>query len=176
MEALTPDQLAVYTLVKKFVERQRIVFGAIVELRPDRAAAWGMIPVDQLPEHLRVRDKYSIIFRGDWGDNKEWHYFLHGGGCRLIHSTTGEPIEWDAPNVQRFDRHWFANWVKWTLTQRNEEPAIVTIKSQEIASDRLESFLLTILDQLQILGMLIAGEGNYSNKHIIKELAQQDSQ
>jgi hypothetical protein len=119
MERLTDDQAAVYTLIKKFIELQKLAFDAIVELRPDRAVTWGMIPVASLPIDFKWPDKSSIVFRGDWGKAKEWHYFLHGGGCRLIHKVTAEPIEWDAPNIQRFDRYWFANWVKWTLDQQN---------------------------------------------------------
>src|SRR5688572_17128800 len=49
---------------------------------------------------LRASER-ELTQSGVWHDreNSEWRYFLHGSGCRLTHTQTGEPIDWDCPDV-----------------------------------------------------------------------------
>lgn len=58
-----------------------------------------------------ARNWQSGIWRGTW---KHW---AHGHGCRLTHLETGEPIEWDAPDLLAFDDSWFGNHLEWRIQQ-----------------------------------------------------------
>jgi hypothetical protein len=165
MEKLTSNQLAVYRLVERFVERQKIVFDAMIELHPILMFRAGVIPESQLSPITRARGKPSIIFVGDWGGAKEWNYFLHGAGCRLIHKITNEPIDWDAPDTQRFDRHWFFVWVKWLLGQADNAELAAIFTSVNLIDITLEKFLFDMLDQLQNLGRLVQVNPPYFNKY-----------
>ncbi len=149
MEHLNLTQLAVYKLVKAFVERQKIVFDAMMELHPRLMSRYRVIPLQ--PE----QDKWPMTFIGDWGEAKEWNYFLHGAGCRLIHKLTGEPIEWDASDVKRFDSYWFTKWVEWYLEQEHDDESIRIIKLLGFLDrDRLREFISDNLSQLHNLGLL----------------------
>jgi hypothetical protein len=155
---LNPTQLAVYKLIKVFVERQKIVFGAMIELHPLLMARAGVIPESQLPQNVKERRLSSIVFAGDWGEAKEWNYYLHGAGCRLVHKTTGEPIEWDASDVKRFDSYWFTKWIEWSLEQESYGESIEVIKSHgNLDGDRLREFVFDTLSQLHDLGVLAQG-------------------
>ena len=55
---------------------------------------------------------------GIWHDHEqnEWKYFLHGGGCRLVNYKTGEPIDWDCPDVNSYDKYKFLCHFEWQLS------------------------------------------------------------
>jgi len=55
---------------------------------------------------------------GIWRDseNNEWRYFLHGSGCRLTNVNTGEPIDWDCPDVNKYDKWKFMFHLMWQLS------------------------------------------------------------
>jgi Domain of unknown function (DUF6896) len=55
---------------------------------------------------------------GIWrdGENNEWRYFLHGSGCRLTNTQTGEPIDWDCPDVNKYDKWKFMFHLLWQLS------------------------------------------------------------
>ena len=94
---LALSQKAVHNLSKEFVERQQIVKSALMELRPDFFVRPGQVYQHPTKEQLKGK------FTGKWGINQEWKYKVHGQGCKLIHIDTLEPIEWDSPEVNRFD-------------------------------------------------------------------------
>ena len=56
--------------------------------------------------------------RGIWHDSEqnEWEYYLHGGGCKLTNVETGEPINWDAPNVNSFTQMFFERHLLWQVS------------------------------------------------------------
>jgi len=142
-------QLAVHSLVSSFVQRQKLVLAALSEIRPDLLDMVGEKRVRPTKEYIKLTQS------GYWGEDKEWRYFIHGRGCRLIHTVTKEPIEWDAPDVQRFDPYWFVNWVNWLLTQGDENKIIPIIKSRiEEQTDGLRNLIFDLLEQLQQLGAL----------------------
>src|SRR4051812_9849804 len=102
---------SIYELISKFVSRQSLVFQAVKELRPHILVSTGAIS----GENIKNTSRFDIPQTGIWGANQDWKYFLHGLGCKLIHTETQEPIEWNAPNPNAFDKFWFANWLKWYL-------------------------------------------------------------
>jgi hypothetical protein len=114
---------AVYLLVERFVQRQQLPLEVIREFRP----YW----VDST-KHRPSKKYASATGTGYWGENNEWRYYLHGVGCRLIHTITGEPVDWDASDPYRFDPYWFVEWLSWFLRQNvffrqpDEDNAILT--------------------------------------------------
>ncbi|MBC7812315.1 MAG: hypothetical protein H7175_14260, partial [Burkholderiales bacterium] len=102
---------------------------------------------------------------GLWGENQEWEYLLHGGGCRLTHTVTQERIEWDASNLRRFDRGWFVNHLKWRLDQPVEDESVSVFKAwyEDVASSKpkvnpssrpLHDAVFPLLEELAQLGLL----------------------
>jgi len=101
---MNEEQAEVYRLVVQFVQRQELVYQLLRQLRPRFVPKPG-----EHPPRL-TRKAATATQRGRWG---EWRYRIHGGGCELVHDTTGEPIQWDSPDVRRFDPNWFVDWVRW---------------------------------------------------------------
>lgn len=99
-------------LIVEYVARQQLVYEAILQLSPVKLVVHDK-SIDTL-EVCYLADKYKHIpGRGIWQRYGTWHYFLHGGGCRLTNIISGEPIEWDAPHLNRFYVVWFVNWLSW---------------------------------------------------------------
>jgi hypothetical protein len=139
-------QRAIYSLVKRFVERQQLVFDIIKELRP-----YLVNTGTRRPDRVSLRKTTS----GYWGIDHEWEYFMHGGGCKLTHTVTHEVIEWDAPDLQRFDPYWFTNWVSWFLGQYPQDSLAQVINSHTSNDpDSLRNFLFDLLGQLKELRQL----------------------
>jgi hypothetical protein len=114
MVELTPIQMSLYKLVEVFVERQELVFKAMKQLRPDIVARHENTYAPEMLAQLTLEYRRHPQ-SGYWGESQEWEYFLHGGGCRLTHRTTGEVIEWDIGSLKRFDKSWFVNWLMWLI-------------------------------------------------------------
>ena len=68
-----------------------------------------------LIEAIKRNTERQFSQRGTWGNDDKWEYFLHGGGCLLTNKETGEPINWDCPNIKSFDVFFFHNHLKWQL-------------------------------------------------------------
>jgi hypothetical protein len=125
MEQLTPLQSAVLSLAKQYCERQAIVRDALRELRPHL-----LMPLENRGTPKQWAAALSIQHPlGNWGENGEWAYFLHGIGCRLTHNQTGEKIEWDAGDLNTFDLNWFLHWLQWRLKQTGDSEMIETVRS-----------------------------------------------
>jgi hypothetical protein len=111
-------QVAVLALIRRYVARQQTAADAMQQLRPD---LWFQTYQKEWTAAILVKLKAlqaqvaGIPQKGYWGEHDEWEYFFHGGGCRLVHTSTGEPIDWDAPNIRRFDKFWFLNYMQWIL-------------------------------------------------------------
>ena len=148
-------QTAVYSLVRKYVARQELVRDALSELRPDLLMlAEGSISVEELIE-LAKRQAH-VPQAGRWGKENEWSYFTHGKGCRLTHTITQEPIEWDAADVQSFDRFWFVNYLKWRLDQDREDESISVLRSWlDGREEKLQGLIFDVLNQLQVMGVTV---------------------
>lgn len=129
MNQLSSLQASVLSLVKRFVRRQSIVLDAMRDLRPDI-----IMPLENRGDSIywaELREKHTKMPQvGYWGENAEWEYFLHGGGCRLIHRETGERIEWDAGDLNRFNVDWFVIYLQWLLKyDHNNDEDIRTVRS-----------------------------------------------
>jgi len=150
--------VAILTLVQGYVERQAIVLTSMQQLHsPVFILSYSDEWTDELIDQYRqaVEDAAHIPQRGYWGDNNEWQYFLHGGGCRLIHTLTGEPLNWDAPKVERFDKFWFLDYLVWLLTNDSTDTAVVVLQPEwPRDSDAQREFTFTLLEQLYQCGKL----------------------
>ena len=65
---------------------------------------------------------------GIWVDseNNEWTYFLHGKGCRLVNVKTGEPIDWDCPDVNKYDRWKFMFHLMWQISSPERAEKLIS--------------------------------------------------
>jgi hypothetical protein len=99
---------AIYHLIERFVQRQQLPLEVIQKFRPHWIDSTKARP---------SKEYASATQLGYWGQDNEWAYFLHGRGCQLTHTITGEIVEWDAPDPYRFDPYWFARWLAWFLKQ-----------------------------------------------------------
>ncbi len=166
--------IAALTLIQRFVERQKLVLTAMQELRPNLlflGSYSGEWTSDTIDEYRRATEKVAHIPQGGyWGDNNEWRYFIHGGGCRLVHTVTGEPINWDAPQVERFDRFWFRDYLEWLF---DYEPANAAVTALRVALPQhngdLQHLTFTLLEQLHQLGKLSGMDDQ--NKYVLHTLS-----
>jgi len=102
-------ELSVHALIKRFIERQQVTFTAFRALRPAIIDA-EHINLDE-KKLIEILNRYvDAPWQGHW---HEWTYYFQGAGCRLIHGKTAEIIEWEASDVNTFDRYWFVNWLEW---------------------------------------------------------------
>jgi hypothetical protein len=168
MDDLNSIQSTLYSLVQRFVQRQAIVLEAMRDLRPDLVAEAG----DEIPPQFIGENRKEYLrkfYKGHWGKDKEWEYYLHGGGCRLIHTVTQERIEWDAGSLLRFDRFWFANYVEWLLNQDVEDENLTTFrewfkKELSVVSEKKPVFMrhydviFPLLERLEEQGLLSCHE------------------
>jgi hypothetical protein len=46
---------------------------------------------EALIEAIKRNAERQYPQRGTWGENDEWEYYLHGGGCLLTNKETGGP-------------------------------------------------------------------------------------
>jgi hypothetical protein len=115
-----------HSLIAYFVERQRLVGLALLELRPRFVSFGGQdkfLGIDVAPYLEAYYERESRASqKGIW--KKDWEHWIHGMGCRLTHLQTGEPIEWDAPNLRELDLGWFDNHLRWRLEKEPHDPSI----------------------------------------------------
>ena len=122
-----------------FIERQQLVAQAMLDLGLDlqfvsRFGALGWITSDShtvkhvdksrdLVDLHEAADTMHVPQSGVWrdGDQNEWRYFLHGGGCLLTNRITKEPIDWDCPNRLAFDSGFFCRHLAWQLKAPNRQ-------------------------------------------------------
>jgi uncharacterized protein DUF6896 len=160
--AMNLTQSSVLSVLTLFVKRQELVSDALSAIRPDLMAGWAEKRDRPTKEYIKNTQN------GFWGKDKKWKYFIHGRGCRLVHTVTNEPIEWDAPELRRFDPYWFANWVEWLLAQETESEQIRIIKAQLIdQQEDLRTFLFNVLDKLQQAGALLLHPGSTNKYELI---------
>ncbi len=66
---------------------------------------------------------------GIWRDSEqnEWRYSLHGGGCLLTNVKTGEPIDWDCPDVNVSDTFKFMKHLIWQFSYREKATKLMSV-------------------------------------------------
>lgn len=123
-EGIESLELSVHNLIKRFIARQQVVFSVFRALRP------AIVDVD--PINLDEKKLIEILTRyidAPWkGHWHEWTYFFQGTGCRLINDETAEIIEWEAPDVNTFDRYWFVNWLEWLWMFHPDDKDLTLLK------------------------------------------------
>jgi hypothetical protein len=182
---LTETQSAVFALVRRFVERQQLVFDALMDLRPHfviYADHRTKLTDKEGQEVSRLRLKYYRSSpSGYWGTDNEWEYYVHGGGCRLTHTVTKEPLDWDAPNIYRFDKFWLVSYLEWLFQQQTDDEWVHILKMQFAERSvslqkgifsKLHEFIFPILEELQQLGVL--SEPDNLNWYILIDVSRSD--
>ncbi len=102
----------------------------------------------------RAKSRRAVIQQGIWSKSKEWIYFLHGGGCRLSNTFTGEVIDWDCPDVESFDPYSFLNHLSWRL-EVEEEYSLKRIREWiSNKAEPLEESILELLNQMVEDGLI----------------------
>jgi hypothetical protein len=173
-------QSAIYSLIQSFVQRQSLVLEAISDLRPDKVMRAEHSDDSEFWMQWTFESWQSFVLGfarrpaiGDWGKNKEWEYFLHGDGCRLIHKATRERIEWDLGSLRTFDRYWFVNHLEWLLDQNTVDEAVITVRvwyeNEKKLNLRpkpsyrpLSDAVFPVLEQLHQMGFLSQNEQYYT--------------
>jgi hypothetical protein len=157
---------AFLSLIQIFVERQQIVVEAMEEVCPRRLRMAGIsreIASEAYWKEIssnKLRDQPQF---GEW--HGEWKYFWHGCGCRLKNLSTGEIIEWDAPDLQTFDKYWLSNWIAWAFTQQNHDESMSVVHSAaEASSVNPKNFIFMLLDHLRETGKIIQSSPRNFNK------------
>jgi len=89
---------------------------------------------------LRASER-ALSQSGTWRDsaNHEWRYFLHGSGCRLTNLQTGEPIDWDCPDVQKYDKWKFMLHLTWQRSSSERSGKLLSAST--LTRNSLESLL-----------------------------------
>ena len=144
---MTPELFALLRLVARFVQRQALPREVLLEMRPDLLG---------LTEERASRDVVRSSSHGRWGAEGEWSYRIHGHGCRMEHATTGERIEWDGPDLMRFDPYWFQHWLEWVFASGHggADAARIAPRLQGVPDER-HAQLRGLLDELVQAGVLL---------------------
>lgn len=155
--------------IRVYVSRQAVILQALHQLRPALMAIMGLHPLisssDDKEIHQLIQLQNQIPSQGVWGDNREWSYFLHGVGCKLVHNQTGEPIEWDLPDLKVFDRWWFRNWLNWRYA---DSELFNNIRSQSVVQmTTLDEMIFQSLDRLRWQKYISDASGKGTNKFIL---------
>jgi len=101
--------MELYEAIAHYIGRQQLVVRTVIERGVNPAELRGV---------GAWHDKTEQI--GDWG--ADWRFFFHGGGCRLTHRITKEPIDWDGPDPYRFDPFFFIHHLEWRCAQGHNLP------------------------------------------------------
>lgn len=166
--------------IQRFVERQYIVAHVMKDLglhlddmERFGALAWGWSPERDLHSFQKDavesnhRDTQAFFYisrraskrnlqqRGTWIDvyNQTWTYFLHGRGCEITNTETGESIDWDCADIHAFDPMFFTEHLQWQLQQA--ELAVHLTYLQTWLATRNERAVYTLIDELKENGVLI---------------------
>ena len=133
MHTRAPQPDAIHTLrnlIAYFIERQRLVVLAMVELAPAFLTVDNpnRLPIDLAP-YLDAFDARRAamtdpdeLHQGIW--KHDWRYLIHGIGCKLTHIHTGEPVEWDAPDPLAFRFDWFWQHLAWRIDHEAGDPYV----------------------------------------------------
>jgi hypothetical protein len=191
---MNPYLIALLRLVTRFVSRQSLPREVLVEKRPDLlvlATALSqterLVPVsgqsgqgaaipssaDSTTSTSQPRaSSVSGSSHGRWGPNGEWSFFIHGLGCVIRNRVTGEPIEWDGPNLSRFDQYWFHNWLEWAIAHDpdREDTSIVAAHLRGNHGER-ERLVFGLLDELARAGALNTHPGTTNMYELVAPVA-----
>ena len=130
-------------LIKIFLRRQELVYQVIGDIRP-----WVL---DADKKYQLTKEEAKKTAQGHWKIN-EWQFKMHGPGCKIINTTTKEPINWDPPNLYCFDLYFFLEWLEW-CGQQKETETLTKIYCEDL-SENNGNVLLEKLDHFVSIGLL----------------------
>ncbi len=106
--------------------------------------------------------------RGIWDKNDEWEYHLHGCGCHLENQKTGEPIDWDCPNVKSFKECFFREHLGWQLRTSDHKDKL---KHTQMWIDKYgESSIRELMEELGSDGLIENHQIVEGLKHTLKDV------
>ena len=157
----------ILSLVVQYVQRQVVVRDIIAQLRPDMLLTSEKDFV--IEDVIRLRLLYADAPQnGTWGEHNEWTYTFHGNGCKLIHTHSAEPLEWDTLDIEAFDVYWFNHYFLWWLDQDENKFTAAEIKRYiDSTKGDLQSFAVRTVWDLQRLNKLCAIHSSNPNKLVI---------
>jgi len=158
--------------IAHFIERQKLVARVMQELDIDLGdvGRWGsgiwsqqgtQEPLLSLPTSAsdeerglweavqQARSRRPATQQGVWGNSGEWTYFLHGKGCRLRNTLTGEVIDWNCPDIEAFDPYFFLDHLHWRLEVEEENNLPRIRKWISRSPDGLESIIQLINQMIE---------------------------
>lgn len=146
----------VCNLMAHFVLRQQLVVLAMLDLHPGalRQGQEHILGVELKPYLEAYRERRSKLSPGEsfqigvW--KNDWEHFVHGIGCKLTHIHTREPIEWDGPDPQAFDLHWFSHHLAWRTENERGEPFVQKYLELNGAARNLKTALNHLIDQKRL--------------------------
>lgn len=115
------QEAVVLRLVEHFVRRQRLVLELIRDVRPHLLSAAPVRP---------PKEVMAATSKGTWGSEGEWRFHMHGLGCKMVHILTGEPLDWQPPDLKRFDVYCFQAWLGWYWDQLDVEPDVKGLRQR----------------------------------------------
>lgn len=163
-----------YQAIAHFIERQHLVAQAMLDMGLDLeevgkygAIAWFSTGGTRLDEFDRLfrslsspseremvdvgrrAEARNLSSTGTWKDHNgyEWDYFLHGGGCRLTNTRTGESVDWDCPNVRSFDPFSFIRHLEWQLSSPNRKDKLIHTQDW-VQTNGMDSIILLIKEMI----------------------------
>jgi hypothetical protein len=139
---MSPELFALLRLVARFAQRQALPREVLIEKRPDLL---GLSATPATRQHARA------VAMGGWEAGGAWTYAIHGAGCRMKHTVTGEPLDWAGPDLMRFDPYWFHAWLEWVIAH-GEHAADASLVAPLLRGEPEERRLLAF----ELLGRLAA--------------------
>ncbi len=123
MDAYIIDTLR--NLIAYFVERQRLVILAMLDIHPVALKIDGsrILNID-LTSYITAYQNTSAssLSKGIW--KEEWEYKVHGIGCKMKNIHNGEILEWDAPNPEAIRFEWFWQHLNWRMVHDSQDPNV----------------------------------------------------
>jgi hypothetical protein len=162
---LTALQRFVWALISTYIDRQSLVKQALYTLKPSIFyVGQSSLSVEELV--VLVQTDAKVPSTGYLYLDDKWEYYLHGSGCKLVNQDTLEPLEWDAPDVEIFDRYWFAVYATWWInTGQLDQKINQRIQRAQVKSQlETEMLILSIVNELEQLSLLRAPDSHNPNK------------
>jgi len=146
-EKLVKEQLL--DAIAYYIGRQKIVAQAMTELGLDITTKFNSktpLEDNELDKFKKWGEQRSKIpNRGSWvdKDGNEWEYFLHGSGCLLTNIKTGEPLEWDVPQVESFDPYFFHDNLFWQFKSEDRRAKVGSVRHRltELVNQLIEELI-----------------------------------
>lgn len=166
-------EISVHHLIERFIERQQVTFSAFSALRPAIVDA-DHINLDE-KKLIELLTRYiDAPWQGHW---HEWTYYFQGAGCRLISGETAEIIEWEASDVNTFDRFWFVNWLEWLWMFHPDDKDLTLLKVYFRTRPNRHDLYEIVFPMLRVLSIdgYITNDAKNKNMYTLENNRQVDT-